>query len=92
MHITERGCHPDQRGPLEYNKRERLDLFNDGQHGLGLVGRGGCGGKAFGKVRVGYAHGVVPPHGPFLLGLAHGCLSCRKVEDSFRLLLFNYRG
>jgi len=52
-------------------RNEGLDLFYDGQHGLGLVGRGGRGGEALGEVRVGHPHGVVSPHGSLFLGFSH---------------------
>jgi hypothetical protein len=46
-------------------------FFYDGQHGLGLVGRGRGRGEALGYMRIGYAHWVVSTHRSLLLRLTH---------------------
>ena len=63
----------DQQRTIKMEIKQRgSNFFYDRQHGLCLVGRCGRRGEASWDVRVGHAHGVVPPHGPLLLRFAHG--------------------
>jgi hypothetical protein len=63
---------------LKEERKGSANLFNDGQHGLGLVGRGGRHGEAFWEVRVRHTHGVMPPHGSLFLRFAHD-LCCPRA-------------